>query len=461
MARERYEDLEFMTDVRGEQTMARERYEDLEFMTDVRAAVLSGPRLSANILLLSIIAFFLGAGLWASVAELDEVTSGNGRVIPSSELQVIQNLEGGILAATHIRQGDVVGKDQVLLTIDDTLASSKYREDRSRVLGLQVAIARLQAEAAGETPSFPDDLAAERPDLVGSELALYQARKSEFEAALQTLRSQVAQRQQELVEARSRIDQLRGSEALAREELEMLRPVVEQGAGSRIEMIRLERQINDIAGDLAATESSIPRIRASLNEAQRRISERRAAYESQVAKDMVEAQGQLAAISEVVASAQDRVRRTEIRSPVDGTVQQILIKTIGGVIQPGQDLVHIVPLEDNLLVEAQIRPADIAFLSSGQDAVVKITAYDFAIYGGLNATLEQISADTITDEKGERFYQIRVRTRRNFLVARNGDTLPIIPGMVAEVDILTGKKTVLAYLLKPILRARYKALRER
>ena len=441
--------------------MARERTEDLEFMTDVRAAVLSGPRLSANILLLSIIAFFAGAGIWASVAELDEVTSGNGRVIPSSELQVIQNLEGGILAAMHVRQGAVVEKGDVLLTIDDTLASSKYREDRSRVLALQAAIVRLRAEAAAETPSFPDDVAAERPNLVSAELALFRARTNEFESSLQVLRDQVVQRRQELVEARSRIDQLRGSEALAREELEMLRPVVEGGAGSKIELIRLERQINDISGDLAATESSIPRIGASLNEAQRRIAERRAAYESQVATDLVEAQGQLAAISEVLASAEDRVRRTEIRSPVNGTVQQILIKTIGGVIQPGQDLVHVVPLEDNLLVEAQIRPADIAFLSPGQDAVVKLTAYDFAIYGGLNATLEQISADTITDEQGERFYQIRVRTRRNFLVAKDGKTLPIIPGMVAEVDILTGKKTVLAYLLKPILRARHKALRER
>jgi adhesin transport system membrane fusion protein len=441
--------------------MARERYEDLEFMTDVRAAVLSGPRLSANILLFSIVAFFVGAGIWASVAELDEVTSGTGRVIPSSELQVIQNLEGGILAAMHVRQGAVVAKGDLLLTIDDTQASSKYREDRSRVLALQAAIVRLRAEAAGETPSFPDDLAAERSGLVSSELALFRARTNEFEASLQVLRDQVVQRRQELVEARSRIDQLRGSEALAREELEMLRPVVEGGAGSKIELIRLERQINDISGDLAATESSIPRIRASLNEAQRRISERRAAYESQVATALVEAQGRLAAITEVLASAEDRVRRTEIRSPVNGTVQQILIKTIGGVIQPGQDLVHVVPLEDNLLVEAQIRPADIAFLSPGQDAVVKLTAYDFAIYGGLNATLEQISADTITDEKGERFYQIRVRTRRNFLVAKDGKTLPIIPGMVAEVDILTGKKTVLAYLLKPILRARHKALRER
>ena len=441
--------------------MAREKYEDLEFMTDVRAAVLGGPRLSANILLMSIIAFFVAAGVWASFAELDEVTVGNGRIIPSSELQVIQNLEGGILAAIHVHEGDVVRRGQILLTIDDTQASSKFREDQSRVYALQSAIARLQGLASGEEPVFSEELAAARPDLVASELTLYQARKREVEASIQALRDLVAQRQQELVEAQSRINQLQGSEGLAREELGILLPLVEQGLKARIELVRLQRQINDITGELATTRSSLPRIRSALSEARGRISERRAAFTGEVAAQLVEAQGQLASIAEVVTSAADRVRRTEIRSPVDGKVQQILINTLGGIIQPGEDLVEVVPIEDNLLVEAKIRPADIGFLSPGQEAVVKLTAYDFAIYGGLNATLVQISADTITDDEGESFYEIRVRTKRNFLVAKDGAALPIIPGMVAEVDILTGKKTVLVYLLKPILRARGRALRER
>lgn len=430
-------------------------------MTDVRAAVLGGPRLSANILLMSIIAFFVAAGVWANFAELDEVTVGNGRVIPSTELQVIQNLEGGILAAIHVHEGDVVRRNQILLTIDDTQAASKFREDQSRVYSLQSAIARLQGLASGEEPAFSEELLAERPNLVASELILYQARKREIAASIQALRDLVAQRQQELVEAQSRIDQLQGSEGLAHEELGILKPLVELGLKARIELVRLERQINDITGELATVRTSLPRIRSALSEARGRISERRAAFTGEVAAQLVEAQGQLASIAEVVSSAADRVRRTEIRSPVDGKVQQILINTLGGIIQPGQDLVEVVPIEDNLLVEAKIRPADIGFLSPGQDAVVKLTAYDFAIYGGLNATLVQISADTITDDDGESFYEIRVRTKRNFLVAKDGATLPIIPGMVVEVDILTGKKTVLAYLLKPILRARGRALRER
>ena len=430
-------------------------------MSDVRAAVLSGPRLSANLLLLSIVAFFLGGGLWASQAELDIVTSGAGRVIPSSELQVVQNLEGGIIAGISVAEGDVVERAQVLMTIDDTQAASKYREDHVRVLGLTAQITRLLAEAAGNEPEFPDDIGTNYPDMIASEMALYQARQSQFQASLQVLRDQVSQRQQELVEVQSKIEQLRGSQQLAQEEYRILQPLVEQGVSAKIELIRLDRQINDISGELATTEKSIPRANSALNEARRRISEREAAYKSEVAKELVAAQAEFAATTERATSTADRVRRTEVRSPVEGIVQQIMIKTIGGVVQPGQDLIHIVPVEDNLLVEARIRPKDIAFLRPGQEAVVKITAYDFSIYGGLDAKLEQISADTITDKEGESFYQIRVRTGRNFLLARDGTTLPIIPGMVAEVDILTGKKSVLNYMLKPILRAREKALRER
>ena len=441
--------------------MAKEKYEDLEFMTDVRAAVLGGPRISANILLLSIIGFFLGAGFWASVAELDEVTAGTGRVVPSSELQVIQNLEGGILEALHVREGDVVRRDELLATIHNPKAVGSLGSGQADVFALEAKISRLTAEATGEEPVFSEELQTERPDLVSSEQLSYTKRKGELDAAILTLNSQARQRQQELVEAQSKIDQLQGSLALAREEMEILRPLVEQGLKARIELIRLERQINDIAGELATTQSSMPRIRAGLNEVRARIGERRAAWEAEVAAELVEAQGILAAASSEVDSTINLIERTEVRSPVEGKVQQILITTIGGTVQPGQDLIEVVPIEDNLLVEADIRPADIGFLFPGQEAIVKLTAYDFAIYGGLNATLEQISADTITNEEGESFYKINVRTNRDFLVAKDGAVLPIIPGMVASVDIITGRKSILSYLLKPVLRAQAEALRER
>lgn len=441
--------------------MAKDKYEDLEFMTDVRAAVLGGPRISANILLLSIIGFFVGAGFWASVAELDEVTAGTGRVVPSSELQVIQNLEGGILEAMHVREGDVVRRGELLATIHNPRAVGALGSGQADVFALQAKIARLTAEATGEEPVFPEELQAERPELVSAEQINYRSRQNEVEAAVLTLSNQARQRQQEVVEAQSKINQLEGSLALAREEMNILRPLVEQGLKARIELVRLERQVNDISGELTTTQSSVPRIRAGLNEVRARISEYRATREAEVAAELVEAQALIAGAASEVTSAADQVLRTEVRSPVEGKVQQILINTIGGTVQPGQDLIEVVPIEDNSLVEAEIRPADIGFLFPGQEAIVKLTAYDFAIYGGLNATLEQISADTITNEEGESFYKINVRTNRNFLVAKDGAVLPIIPGMVAEVDILTGKKTVLKYLMKPILRAQGKALRER
>ncbi len=441
--------------------MARVRLEDAEFMSDLRSAVMRGPRVSASILFLSIVAFFVGAVYWASVATLDEVTTGEGRVIPSSQIQVLQNLEGGILAKIHVREGEIVEQSQVLLTIDDTQAASKYREDRARVLALRASVARLQAEQQGKPPEFPDEVVAERPDLVETELAVYGARTTELRSSIEVYRRQIEQRKQELVELDSRIGQLTDNLALGHEELDILAPLVEQGVSARIELIRLQRQVNDIEGDLMAAQQSVPRARSALNEVRRRVEERRAAYLSEVASALAAARGELASVSEVMASAQDRVRRTQVRSPVQGTVIKLYINTIGGVIRPGEDLLEIVPLEDNLLVEAQIRPADIAFLHPGQAAKVKITAYDFAIYGGIDAELEQISADTILNEEGERFYQIRVRTNRNFMVDREGNLLPIIPGMVAEVDILTGKKTVLQYLMKPILRAGGRAMRER
>lgn len=441
--------------------MARSDREDTEFMSDLRAAVHSGPSLSSNILMLSIFAFFIGAGVWASVAELDEVTIGEGRVIPSSQIQVVQNLEGGILSKIHIKEGQIVEQGAILLTIDDTQARGDFRRDEAKVFALLAAIARLEAEQNGHEPMFPQDVTDARPDLVDGERALYFANTSELASSLVVFDRRIDQKRQELVELDSRIDQLGDNLLLAQEELAILEPLVEQGVSAKIELIRLQRQINEIEGDLKAAQQSVPRIGSELNEVQRSRAEREATYKSEVARELAAARGELASIREVTIAAQDRVRRTEVRSPVQGTVNKILINTVGGVIRPGEDLVEVVPIEDNLLVEARIRPSDVAFLHPGQAAQVKITAYDFAVYGGLDAELEQISADTIMDEEGDRYYEIRVRTDKNFLTSKDNVDLPIIPGMVAEVDILTGKKTVLDYLMKPILRAQGKALRER
>ncbi len=437
--------------------MARRARRDLAFTAELRAAARSRPRLGASFLLLTIAAFFAAAIAWANQARLDEAASGMGRVVPSSQIQIVQNLEGGILAEILAREGQIIETGQVLLRIDDTSLGANLRENQARYFALQAKIARLDAEVGGAAPSFPADVEAA---LVADETALYRSRQAELAAAVGILQQQVAQRRQELVELDSRVAQLAESHRLAAEELGIMEPLVAEGVTSRVEVLRLERQVNDIEGELSASRLAIPRVRSSLAEAERRIAERREGFRGEALEELNEARVRLRVLAEAASAAEDKVRRTEVRSPVYGTVKRLLVNTLGGVIQPGMDLVEIVPLEDTLLVEAEIRPADIAFLRPGQDANVKITAYDFASYGGLAAELEHISADTIVNEAGESFYRILVRTETNHL-GTIGDPLPIIPGMIAEVDILTGSKTVLDYILNPINRARERALRER
>lgn len=433
---------------------------DPEFAIGRAAAELHAPRGFAHLLLFVIAAFFVIFFAWASWAELDEVTRGEGKVIPSSQVQVVQNLEGGIVAEIPVREGAIVEPGEVLVRIDDVRAASELRESRQRYLALQGALSRLRAEVDDVPVAFAPEIMTEASGVAQSEGALYRARKEALQSELEILRSQAAQREQELTELATRLGQLERSHALALEELEITEPLAASRVVSRVQLLRLEREVNDLAGELEATRLAVPRVEAALREATRRIDERQLSFRAEAQRELTAVQAEAAALQEVITAEADMLSRTEVRSPVRGTVKQLFVNTVGGVIQPGADLVEIVPLEDNLLVEAKVRPADIAFLRPGQPAVVKVTAYDFAIYGGLDAVVEDISADTITDERGESFYRVRVRTHESAL-HEAGEPLPIIPGMTTQVDILTGEKTVLDYLLKPILRAKERALRER
>lgn len=433
---------------------------DPEFAIGRAAAELHAPRGFAHLLLFVIAAFFVIFFAWASWAELEEVTRGEGKVIPSSQVQVVQNLEGGIVAEIPVREGAIVEPGEVLVRIDDVRAASELRESRQRYLALQGALSRLRAEVDDVPVAFAPEIMTEASGVAQSEGALYRARKEALQSELEILRSQAAQREQELTELATRLGQLERSHALALEELEITEPLAASRVVSRVQLLRLEREVNDLAGELEATRLAVPRVEAALREATRRIDERQLSFRAEAQRELTAVQAEAAALQEVITAEADMLSRTEVRSPVRGTVKQLFVNTVGGVIQPGADLVEIVPLEDNLLVEAKVRPADIAFLRPGQPAVVKVTAYDFAIYGGLDAVVEDISADTITDERGESFYRVRVRTHESAL-HEAGEPLPIIPGMTTQVDILTGEKTVLDYLLKPILRAKERALRER
>lgn len=434
--------------------------EDIKFMSEISAATMASTHWGGHILLL-LIAAFIGIALWwASVAEIDEVTRGQGKVVPSSKVQVIQNLEGGILADVLVSEGQLVEKGNVLLRIDDTRFSSSFRESQLKYWELVARTSRLAAESEGKALEFPSALMESQPALVAEETALYQSRQLQLQTTIDVLKRQAEQRRQELVEKQARQEQLSRSFELSNQELQMSEPLVAAGVMSEVELLRLRRTVNDLKGEMDSNRLAIPRIRSSMDEVQQKINEATTRFKSEAARELSEVRAEMARTEESVSALADRVTRTNVRSPMKGTIKRLMINTIGGVIQPGMDLVEIVPLEDNLLIEAQIRPADIAFLRPGQEAMIKFTAYDFSIYGGLQAKLERISADTITNDEDESFYLIYLRTEQNYIKSSLGE-LGIIPGMTVTVDILTGEKTVLDYLLKPILKAKNEALRER
>ncbi len=439
--------------------MARKRKKDSEFANDLKVEMTRGPKRSANILLYAIVLFFVAGVVWAQRASIDEVTSGEGKVIPSSEVQIVQNLEGGIVAEILVRNGDEVEEGQILLRIDDTFAAANYRENLAKYLAQLASVARLSAEASGSTPRYPPEL-NDHVDVRTQEDALFEARRSELGSALAILKAVGNQRRQMIFELDSSVKNFTKSLALAEEELAITSPMVERGVISQIELLRLKRQVTDLEREREAARLGRPRAKAGLEEIDRRIEEKIAGFRSDAQAKLNDASVRLKVLRELATAVVDRVARSEVRSPVHGIVKDMKVNTVGGVIQPGMDLAEIVPLEDTLLIEARIKPQDIAFLSAGQKVSVKITAYDFGFYGSLQGTLEQISADAIVDEKGQSFFRIRVRTE-NSSFSQAGEQLPIIPGMVAQVDVVTGKRSVLQYFLKPVSRARERALRER
>ncbi|MEO1249440.1 MAG: HlyD family type I secretion periplasmic adaptor subunit [Pseudomonadota bacterium] len=434
---------------------------DHAFMSDVEDALRRGPSRLTHFFLV-LVALMLTSGIvWAAWAHLDEITRGEGRVVPSSQLQIVQSLEGGIVEQISVTEGQIVEPGDILLRIDDTSFSSTVGEMRAQRRSLRAEIARLQAEAASaETVDWPEDLESDYPDLVAAEQALFDTRQQGLETQLSVLRQQAQQREQELQEVQLRARQVESSLDLARQELAINAPLANRGIVPKTEILTLRREINDLEGDLEGALLSIPRIEAAIREANERIQEYFLSARSERLTDLNNRRSALAVIDQSLRAATDKVVRADIRAPVRGIVNKINVATLGGVVRPGSDLVEIVPLDDTLLIEARIRPSDVAFLNPGQKAMVKFTAYDFSIYGGLPGKIERISADTSSDQQGETFYRVFVRTDANHL-GTEAEPLPVIPGMITQVDILTGEKSVLDYLLKPILKARDEALRER
>ncbi|WP_184959358.1 HlyD family type I secretion periplasmic adaptor subunit [Pseudomonas vranovensis] len=424
-----------------------------------KALIEDAPRI-VRLTIWGVIGFFLFLGLWANFAIIDEVTRGEGKAIPSSKLQKIQNLEGGIVAQIYAKEGEIVEIGDPLLRLDDTRFVSNVGETEADRLAMALRVERLSAEVEDRPLKIDEEIRKAAPSQAANEESLYQSRRQQLQDEIGGLQEQLVQRQQELREFSSKQGQYRNSLQLLRQEISMSEPLVAQGAISQVEVLRLKRAEVENRGQLDATSLAIPRAESAIKEVERKIDETRGKFRSEALTQLNEARTDLSKAQATGKALDDRVNRTLVTSPVRGIVKQLLVNTVGGVIQPGSDLVEIVPLDDTLLVEARIRPQDIAFLHPGQEAMVKFTAYDFTIYGGLKAKLEQIGADTITDEDKNTFYVIKLRTERSHL-GTDDKPLLIIPGMVASVDIITGKKSVLSYLLKPIIRARAEALRER
>ena len=416
--------------------------------------------LSSHLLLIFIVAFFTIFFFWASFAKLDEVTRGDGTVIPSSEIQKISSLEGGIVEEFFIKKGDEVKKGDILVRLSDIAASSDLGSNKARYLGLLAAVTRLQAEVEGRLPEFPKEVMEGAPQSVVEEMNAYRANKDQIASQTSIMEQQKSQRSQELNELQVRSSDTRGQLNLVREEKQMVEPLVARGSAPRMELLQLDRQIKEKQTELNGVLSAIPRARSAIGEANARIREVKSASKATAQTELSAKLIEMNAIKQGLAGLQDRKTRADIKSPVNGYIKDLKVYTVGGVVQPGQEFIEIVPKDDQLLVEAKINPKDIAFLYPEQPGIVKITAYDFAIYGGLKGKVVAISPDAVTNEEGDSFYLVQILTEENAL-NRKGEVLPIIPGMIASVDILTGEKTVMEYLMKPFIKTLNNSLNER
>lgn len=445
---------------RGYFSSWRRSKQDTEFMPEVDGAMREDSPWLSRLTLWVACGLLLTALGWANFAVLDEVTTGEGKAIPSSKVQVIQNLEGGIVTEIFVREGQIVAKGDKLMRLDDTRFLSNRGETEADRMALVARVERLSAEAEGRDLVLSPEILDKAPQLAADEMALYTSRQKHLDSEQRTLNEQLRQKTQELAEFRSKVEQYRSSLGLLQQELNMSEPLVGTGAISQVEILRLRRSAVETRGQMNSTSLAIPRAVAAIDEIKSKMEESELAFRSDASKELNEKRTELQKITATSVAIDDRVTRTTVTSPVRGVIKQLKVNTIGGVVQPGSDMLEIVPLEDNLLIEARVRPQDVAFLHPGQSAMVKFTAYDYTIYGGLKAQLELISADTVTDDKGNSFYLIQVRTDKNHL-GTDEHPLLIIPGMVANVGIITGHKSVLDYLLKPVLKARSEAMRER
>lgn len=413
--------------------------------------------LHAKLIMYAIFVILIVLLVWANLAEVDEVTRGEGRVIPSRQIQLVQSLDGGIVSDIMVKLGDTVKRGQPLIKIDETRAISSLKENESQYLSLKAKESRLKALANGGSYNPPSEVQQKIPDTYLQELQLFNAARAELDSQINIARDQLAQRERELSEVQFKKEVAIKTYDSNSRELAANKPLLNSGAVSEIEILRLEREANRAKGDIDQASAQMGRLTAAISEARRKVSEAQQTFMSKVRTDLNETTAKINSLTQSSLALSDKVKQSTLLSPVNGTISKLYYNTVGGVIQAGKEVMEVVPTDDALVIEAKIQTKDIAFIRPKQPAIVKLTAYDYSIYGSLDGEVQDIAADSTIDDKGNAFYVVKVRTIKNNI----GDHLPIIPGMVAQVDILTGKKTVMSYLLKPVLKAKSYALTER
>lgn len=422
------------------------------------------PPLAARLGLVVIAALTVTFIGWASIAEVQEIARGEGKIIPVSKTQIVQSSEAGIVQEIAVTIGQTVSKGDLILQLDDTATTSSLGEAAARARALRAQITRLELEEKGELEGeyvCPAELQEVAPDICQNEARLLKARADNIRNKRSVLIERRLQRLNELDEARANIKRLEENLELSQREADLLAPMVKRKLVAQTELLRVQKELAETRGQLESTREAVERIEASINEATLQIDELALQMQQEALAEKTQALAELSVIEETIRGASDRVARTDIRSPVDGIINTLEVNTIGAYVEPGTVVAGVVPTSDTLLVEARISPRDVAFVRPGQPALIKVTAYDFSIYGGLEGEVSNVSADSLVDQNtGETYYQVRVKTDQAELI-RDGKSHAIFPGMVATADIMTGKKTILAYLMKPINKARNEALRER
>jgi len=423
---------------------------------------------ASSILLFSIALLLVVTIVWASAAELDEVTRGEGKVIPSQQLQVVQSLEGGIVRNLFVREGDRVEAGAPLMELDPTLHRSQYEQVLQQYYAQLAQAARLEAESGGTKLNMPPELVGKAPTQVAAETSLFIGRQNELRTQLGALREQRAQKQQELAGAQATLSGTERALTLARQSRDVIRRLVAKGLEAELSLISEEAKVNELENKLAVTHAEIARLQSALQEILEKVDSTMVTFRSAALGDLAQTRGRVAELRAQLDGLRDRVERTTLTAPVAGIVNRLTVRTIGAVAQPAETLVELVPVDDSLIVEAYVKPSDIAFVYTGQDARVKVTAYDASRYGALEGHIVKVSADAVRnpDAQGRPdmagnadVYVVTVKTGAAQL-RKSGKDLTILPGMKAEVDIITGKRTVLDYLVRPVTKIADRAFRE-